>query len=75
MSDASSVDKNYLTYKLDKVYFLLNQYIANHGKDLTPHQLSTLKKCFVSDELSYEEYKLGKNADRAYRERFAEDPE
>lgn len=75
MNTPVTVENNYLTYKLEKVYFNLNQYIANHGKDLTQHQLSSLKKCFVSDELSYEEYKLGRNAHGSHREPPAEDPE
>lgn len=75
MSDSTTIENNYLTFKLEKVYFLLNQYICNHGKDLTPHQLESLKKCYRADELSYSEYKLGKNADGSHREPPAEDPE
>ena len=69
------IDINYLTYKLEKVYFLLDQYISNHGKELTHQQYVALRKCFVPDSVSYEEYKLGKHADGPYREPFAEDPE
>lgn len=69
------VEINYLTYKLEKVYFLLEQYTQNHGKALTQEQLTALKKCYTIDSISYAEYKLGKHANGPYREPFAEDPE
>lgn len=72
MSDA---DINYLTYKLDKVYFNLEQFINNHGKDLTEQQRNALRKCYLQDWISYEEYKMGRHANGPYREPFAEDPE
>ena len=70
-----NADINYLNYKLSKVYFLLDQFIQSHGKDLTEQQLQALKKCYLQDMLSYKEYTLGRHADGPYREPFAEDPE
>lgn len=69
------IDINYLTYKLEKVYFLLEQYTQTHEKELTTQQYNALKKCYAPDSISYEEYKLGRHANGAYREPFAEDPE
>lgn len=68
-------DINYLTYKLEKVYFNIDQFIQSHGKDLTEQQRTALTKCYLQDSLSYEEYKMGRHADGPYREPFAEDPE
>lgn len=68
-------DINYLTYKLNKVYFLLDQFLQSHGKDLTDHQRTALTKCYLQDSLSYKEYTMGRHVDSSYREPFAEDPE
>lgn len=70
-----SVDINYLTYKLDKVFHLLDQFIATHGNNLPKESLAALVRAYKPDAITYDEWKQRLHAHGPNPEGPDEDPE